>query len=525
MWGPLFNTGQTSVLDSALGGLTSFAMTSSDVTLTLSQWQSGTRFKITGLLTGNHILNLPRTDATSPDAGVHAVGGLFTVDNQTTGAFTITVQTTVGGSTGVTVAQGSRTTLYSDGTNVWYADDSRSAKLNTNAGSPQGSVTGSAGAVNAPADVLWDRTNQALYVSLGGTNWVVIGQTLPNPQGYLTPTSGTPIIPADVSGATTIYYTPYRGNQVPIYNGTAFAVYAVPEIAIGIGGATASSIYDLFVAVVGGTVVAGWGPAWSAGSGGSVTPGACARGTGAGGTALQRINGIWTNAASMNLSNVGGAGSPPYAISANQGTYVGSMFVDASTGQVSLLRSYGGGTTAGPGTARKWGLWNAYNRESIGLLCGDTGTFAGSAGPLSTFNFTQTQNGGWAQLNGQGAIKINGATQANGLNPNGNVITAFCGLQEEEIDVAYSQALIGSSNVAIPGIGVNSTSSGSGLNSPGVAGLFSGLGGLFHARSVVAPTLGLTNIFPLIWNFGASGNIITCYTQQNACFLTARYMG
>lgn len=52
-----------------------------------------------------------------------SVGGHFIVDNETTGAFTVTVLTAATGSTGVVVPQGGRTELYSDTVNVWYADD------------------------------------------------------------------------------------------------------------------------------------------------------------------------------------------------------------------------------------------------------------------------------------------------------------------------------------------------------------------------------------------------------------------
>lgn len=504
-WGGIINTSLITLLDTIMGAVTPVTMTSSNVVLTLSQWQTGTRFKITGALTANLTLSLPRTDATSPDAGAHAVGGAFIVDNETTntgGPWTITVLTTVGGSTGVTVAQGSRTSLYSDGTNVFYADDSRTAKLSTNAGNPNGSVSGNAGAVNQPADVVWDRTNQVLYVSTGGTSWVSLGQSLPNPQGYLTPTSGVPIITGDVAGATTVYYTPYRGNQVPIYNGTTFLVFAVPEIAIGITGATASSIYDFFVGVVGGVPVAGWGPAWTVG-GGSVTAGSCSRGTGAGSTALQRLNGILTNQFSMSLTNAGGAGSPPYAISANQGTYVGSMFVDTSTSQVSLLRSWGGGTAGGPGTARKWGLWNPYNRAPILMQCGDNSTPS------------ITQNAGaanaWAQVNVA-------------LNPNSNLIQTFTGLAEEALDLNYHQVVgFQNGNGPLSAIGFNSATAPSGFYSPTPPIAIVGTIVPLHATSFQPPSLGVNIVYPLINTQGAQLQRI--YTGSNAMMLTSRYNG
>ena len=41
-----------------------------------------------------------------------------------------------------------------------------------------------------------------------------------SPNGRLTLTSGTPVTTNDVTAATTIYYTPYKGNAIQLYNGT-----------------------------------------------------------------------------------------------------------------------------------------------------------------------------------------------------------------------------------------------------------------------------------------------------------------
>ena len=42
------------------------------------------------------------------------------------------------------------------------------------------------------------------------------------PQGRLTLTTQRPVMTTDVVLATTIYYTPYVGGRVPLYNGTSF---------------------------------------------------------------------------------------------------------------------------------------------------------------------------------------------------------------------------------------------------------------------------------------------------------------
>src|SRR5271166_4678164 len=55
----------------------------------------------------------------------------------------------------------------------------------------------------------------------GDSTWATPSTTSANqnpPQGRLTLTSGTPIMQATVTGATSVYYTPALGNQIPIYS-------------------------------------------------------------------------------------------------------------------------------------------------------------------------------------------------------------------------------------------------------------------------------------------------------------------
>ena len=121
-WGdPRLNNNVIAPLDSTLGATTTVAMSSANVTMTLSQWQC-TCVKITGTLTANLILYFPLSPNASGDTP--GVGGRRIIDNQTTGSFTITVKTAATGSTGVVVPQGYRSEVYSDTINVWFAQNS-----------------------------------------------------------------------------------------------------------------------------------------------------------------------------------------------------------------------------------------------------------------------------------------------------------------------------------------------------------------------------------------------------------------
>ena len=65
-------------------------------------------------------------------------------------------------------------------------------------------------------------------------------------QGRITLTSGTPVTTADVTGATSIYFTPYKGDQIGLFDGTYWDILAFAELTLSLAGYTASKPYDIF---------------------------------------------------------------------------------------------------------------------------------------------------------------------------------------------------------------------------------------------------------------------------------------
>jgi len=64
--------------------------------------------------------------------------------------------------------------------------------------------------------------------------------------GRLTLTSGTPVTTADVTAATTVYYTPVNGcNQITLWNGSTHVTDTVTETSVAVP-ATTSTLYDVF---------------------------------------------------------------------------------------------------------------------------------------------------------------------------------------------------------------------------------------------------------------------------------------
>jgi DNA-binding beta-propeller fold protein YncE len=193
------------------------------------------------------------------------------------------------------------------------------------------------------------------------------------PQGRLTLTSNTPVMTSDVTSATNVYYTPYVGNIVPIYDGANMQSYTFSQLTMALNSTnqTVGNIYDLFVFLNGGNPTIGAGPKWStapATSGSSANPCGGSRGTGASTTQLQMTDGIWTNANSINLTN----GATTYSsIPAGEATYVGSVYIPTTAGETAV-QFYP--TAATGGTDNVVGIWNAYNRIRMESVCSDSRT-------------------------------------------------------------------------------------------------------------------------------------------------------
>ena len=73
-------------------------------------------------------------------------------------------------------------------------------------------------------------------------------------EGRLTLTSATPVTSADVSGATTLYWAPYAGNKVALYDGSSWSVSTFTQRSISLSGLTASKPYDVWVYDNSGTI-------------------------------------------------------------------------------------------------------------------------------------------------------------------------------------------------------------------------------------------------------------------------------
>jgi hypothetical protein len=106
-WGPVLNANFTAI-DAVVGGTQNVSITSGNVTLSSSE-ALNLRYVLTGVLTGNRQLIWP------------AVGGIYVVQNDCTGAFTVTLRTSASGDT-VVIPQGATLTVSTDGTDMAAID-------------------------------------------------------------------------------------------------------------------------------------------------------------------------------------------------------------------------------------------------------------------------------------------------------------------------------------------------------------------------------------------------------------------
>lgn len=155
------------------------------------------------------------------------------------------------------------------------------------------------------------------------------------PGGRLTLTTAMPVTTSDVTGATTIRYTPFKHDKVMLFDGSRWRIRTFTELSQATTDTTKSpaavannSNYDLFVWDDAGTLRLSRGPLWSSDT---------ARGTGAGTTELERLNGRMVN--KYTITN------GPFA---QRGLYVGTV------------RSNGSAQINDSASLRH--VWNAFNR-------------------------------------------------------------------------------------------------------------------------------------------------------------------
>lgn len=187
------------------------------------------------------------------------------------------------------------------------------------------------------------------------------------PGGRITLTTALPVTVADVTGATTIYYTPFIHNCIGVYDGSSWKLYTFSELSLALGTLTSGANYDVFLYDNAGTLTLKLGPAWT----GNTT-----RGTGAGTTELVLQDGVYVNAVAI-------ASGP----GVKAGRYLGTIRTTSTT---ATEDSYVGTSQSGG----KRFVWNAYNRVRRRL------------GVIDTTDSWTYNTATWRQGNGAAGNKV-----------------------------------------------------------------------------------------------------------------------
>ncbi|WP_020474250.1 hypothetical protein [Zavarzinella formosa] len=104
---------------------------------------------------------------------------------------------------------------------------------------------------NTPSSTLWtlfayDGTDDIEIGQIDITNNVFtpLAKTIFS-DGRLTLATGAPVTTTDQTAKTTLYYTPYRGNRISLYDGSVWRTVAFTELSIAVP-ATTNTMYDVF---------------------------------------------------------------------------------------------------------------------------------------------------------------------------------------------------------------------------------------------------------------------------------------
>jgi hypothetical protein len=273
------------------------------------------------------------------------------------------------------------------------------------------------------------------------------------PGGRITLASGVPVMQASQSAKTTVYYTPYAGNVVPIYDGTNMVPTVFTELSQLTTDTTkspaavaASSIYDLFVWSDGGTLRCTRGPAWT----NSTTRG----------YTFTMVSGILLNTSAITNGPA-----------AQRGTWVGTI---ASNGSSTI--DYTFGSAGSGGVAAVLNVWNTYNRVTTTTSVTDSGA-----------SYTYAT-----------------ATVRQARASTGNQIGFLLGAQEDGVQFAYSTrniVTITAGNATETTVGFDSTTT---MAIPGMIAQSSG----------ASITIGGTSAG--VWNAAAGTHTLTALENANA---------
>jgi hypothetical protein len=217
------------------------------------------------------------------------------------------------------------------------------------------------------------------------------------PTGRLTLTSGSPVMTSDVVNASSIFYTPYQGALVPIFDGTNWRMWPFSEQTLTLNAShiTAGSVYDVYDSIQSGAPTICSSPAWTSTTSRASTP-------------IQMQNGIYVNTNAMTGSCWNG--TTAFTVPALAGTLLGSLYCTTGSTSPACVTMQFKPSPVASGTNNTIGLCNAWSRVAISSIERDsTGSWA--AGGTAWEAAHQTGNNRVTFLDCLGTSPIVASTQ------------------------------------------------------------------------------------------------------------------
>ncbi len=177
------------------------------------------------------------------------------------------------------------------------------------------------------------------------------------PGGRVTLSSSSPVMTADVSDVGTIYYLPYTGQNIPVYDGANWGEQDIGSsglsLTLSATNMPTTEVFDLYASMQSGSVTL-CSLYWGSNTARSSTAG------GKSGSQDARVvqqNGIWVNKTAVAASNCYN-NLTAYTLSAGQGSLLGTFYTDAN-GAVSWACNPAAAST---GSNNILGIGNVYNQ-------------------------------------------------------------------------------------------------------------------------------------------------------------------
>lgn len=360
------------IIDKALGSAVQFTVGASDITLTISDAQNQ-RIVLTGTPGASRYIIIPFKYLSATTA----VGGMWIVDNQTNADQYVVTEAP--GSTGITVATGRKALVYSDGTDVKFADETR---LVAGTGI---SVSGSTVSLSTPVSVANGGTGLATLT----TGNVILGNGTGNPTFVAPGTTGNVLTS---NGSSWISSAPTGGGSGGITS-------------ITLSSTSGLSFTPNTLTSPGGTMTLAGTLSVANGGTGATTLTGILRGNGT--TAI-------TGAATVNLNSVT---TVPAEVTGtlqpvNGGTGITSLGTGVATALGTAVSGSGGGilTATSPQMTSPTitsGALNYSGGAYISLSSGTFGVYSGSGNILA---------GNVTEVTFYGGIVVNGTPKANQTN-------------------------------------------------------------------------------------------------------------